>query len=74
MFVTKKKLWIFGKYLLFASSVRGLFRRSAVSLVTVSFPEIFCVRYRDGMFFRKFGKHLSLSIFKTGKECVSPKR
>jgi len=69
LFVTKKKLWLFGKDLLFASSVRSLFRYSVVSMVTVSIPEkpdasIFGVRDRDGMFFRKFGKHLSLSIFK----------
>jgi hypothetical protein len=63
LFVTNKKLWLFSKDLPFASSARGLFRHSAVLLVTISIPEkpgasVFRVRDRGGMFFKKFGKHL----------------
>jgi hypothetical protein len=62
LFVTNKKLWLFSKDLLFASSAPGLFRHGVVSLVTITIPEkpgvsIFRVRDRGGMFLKKFGKH-----------------
>jgi hypothetical protein len=47
--------------------------------MTISIPEkpdasIFRVRDGGGMLFKKVGKHLSPSTFKTGKDCIPPKR
>jgi len=58
LFLTNKKLWLFSKGLLFASSARGLFKHSVVWLVTISIPKksgasIFRVRDRGVMFFKK---------------------